>query len=196
MITQITLKNYRNITDFDSTLKKINLIVAPNGAGKTNLLESIFFLFNGTSFKSMRSMLDAVGPNEDFSTVKIILQKNICEMVIIKSPNLKKQYKKNNKKTNLKQIYKILKPVIFSPNSVDLVDGAPEVRRKDLDLFIASFDYQYSDALTRYEKVLKNKNAILKNIRDGNSTIEQLEFWNNELCQNRRNFSFKKNKHN
>lgn len=182
MITHLFLKNYRNIKLFDSNLSSDNIIIAPNGSGKTNLLEAIFYLFNGISFKSMHSIKDTIGLNEEFSLVKAIVENNIFSVITTKKPETLRVFKKNDKKTNLYSLQKSFKTIIFAPNSVDLIDGPPEIRRNDVDLFLTNIDLEFKSLLNRYNKVLKNKNAILKNIRENNSSRDQLAFWNHELA--------------
>jgi DNA replication and repair protein RecF len=183
MITYLTLKNYRNITLLETRLSSINLIIGPNGIGKTNFLESIYYLFNGTSFKTIGLTWETIGSEEGFSLVETHIDSNTYTVITSNTPHKSRVFKKNNKKISLKDIQKAFKVIVFAPNSVDLVDGPPEVRRNDIDLFLSSFDLTYKNILARYEKILKNKNAVLKHIRESKANPDQLEFWNKELAK-------------
>lgn len=185
MINNITLTNYRNLKEFSTDLSNHTVIIAQNGAGKTNILESIYYAMYGTSFKSIDTNKDVIGPNEDFAKISIDLDTHKLESIISLSPKstLKRIFKKNNKPSTLKKVKSDTVLIVFSPVSVDLVNGSAEIRRSDLDLFISSLDSNYLNSLTRYNKVLKNKNALLKNIRDTNGNLDQLDYWNNELSR-------------
>lgn len=185
MITSISLTNYRNLSSFYTDLKNHTIVIAPNGAGKTNLLESLYYAMYGSSFKNLKSSADLIGYSQPFAKVSIELHSHQVEAVITQNENesVTRTFKKNNKQVGIKNIPGDLIFIVFSPNSVDLVNGSPDIRRNDLDMFISSLDDNYRNLYQRFKKVLKNKNALLKHIRDIADGYDQLEYWNSELAE-------------
>jgi DNA replication and repair protein RecF len=73
--------------------------------------------------------------------------------------------------------------VLFLPQDMAIVEGSPSDRRRYIDIALAQVDPAYAAALTEYGKVLSQRNALLKLLQDGNGSNEQLEFWDNRLCE-------------
>lgn len=178
------LKNFRNYTagvaSFD---EHINLIVGNNAQGKTNLLEAIYFCALGKSPRTKKevSLIQADKDNAyislDFHTMAG--DKNI-EIVINRIG--KKQIKINGVAlTKLSSLVGALKVVYFSPDELRLIKDMPEDRRRFLDISISQFDKSYLLALSKYDKVLKQMNAILKKHLSLELTEQQMCAWRPQL---------------
>ncbi len=76
-----------------------------------------------------------------------------------------------------------LPAVIFYPWDINMVTGAPSLRRWHLDMALAQVDTHYKKSLTLYEQVLVSRNRVLKRIREGQGKIDELDFWTNELIK-------------
>jgi DNA replication and repair protein RecF len=74
-----------------------------------------------------------------------------------------------------------LTAVLFTADDLDLITGSPSGRRRFLDIMLAQVDHQYSVARSRYERVLDQRNHLLKRIREGEARAEELGFWDDEL---------------
>jgi DNA replication and repair protein RecF len=165
ILKRLSLVNYKNFDsksfDFDS---KINCFVGPNGIGKTNVLDAIYHLSFGKSYFNPVASQN-IKHNEDFFVIDGIYDKDEREEKIIIS--LKKGQKKIMKRNG--KIYErfsdhlgFLPLVIISPADRDLIIEGSDTRRKFLDSVISQSDKNYLNDLIAYNKVLSQRNALLK----------------------------------
>jgi len=162
-ITDINLYNFRNFLNKKFTFKnKKTLIFGKNGSGKTSILEAIYVLSFGKSFRSKKDInLITLGKNQssligNFNTIKG--KENIK---IIFTEKGKKVYF-NSKLVKLSEFFGNINTVIFSQKDIELIEGSPEVRRRFIDLLFSQIDEKYFTALIKYFKILKQKNYYLK----------------------------------
>lgn len=183
MITNLRLSNYRSIASLSNNLAKQNLIIAPNGTGKTNILEAIYFSVFGKSFRTIGSRSEIIKDSENITSVTLESEINKLVVSLHSKPRLVKYSKLNGKSTTAFQRVKAFPLILFAPHSVDLVSGQPGIRRNDLDDFLSTCFKSYSSAIQRYNKVLKNRNALLKNIKIGKSAKKELSYWNDQFIE-------------
>jgi DNA replication and repair protein RecF len=185
MLKHVNLQNYRNIEDFKTNLSSEgNVLIAPNGSGKTNFLESIFYSTKGVTFRALSSNSEVIGPKENYCKVKLVWDVSEIECVVSNINNdITRRFSVNGKQIPLRKITHKYPLILFAPHSVDLVSGEPSIRRDDLNLFLASVDINYALALNKYESVLKNRNALLRNIRTFPNRVSELEIWTNQLVE-------------
>ncbi len=194
MINKLRLSNFRNFTD--STFEfsnKITVIVGPNASGKTNLLESIYLLSTGKSFKADESS-EMINYESDLARVKGKVPGEVLEVVLTRGEikvgeeKIEKTPKKkllvNNISKRMIDFSGILKSVLFAPHDLDLVTESPSVRRKFLDAVLSQVDREYHRALLSYEKGLRQRNRLLYAIREAGSPRSQLIFWDQLLIKN------------
>ena len=185
-INKIYAVNFRNYSscnlDFSSM---INVFYGQNAQGKTNILEAIFYSSFGMSHRtfteddllkiSCKEM--AVGVEyESFSGVHDIKIKKYQQL-----GRNKKEIFLDGTKVRPKEHYGSLNVVMFSPEDLQLVKGEPSLRRRFFDMQIAKTDPIYYDLLVKYNRVLQQRNKLLKEIRDNGGTPQQLEPWNKEF---------------
>ena len=185
-INKIYAVNFRNYSscnlDFSSM---INVFYGQNAQGKTNILEAIFYSAFGMSHRtfteddllkiSCKEM--AVGVEyESFSGVHDIKIKKYQQL-----GRNKKEIFLDGTKVRPKEHYGSLNVVMFSPEDLQLVKGEPSLRRRFFDMQIAQTDPIYYDLLVKYNRVLQQRNKLLKEIRDNGGTPQQLEPWNKEF---------------
>ncbi|MEO6729543.1 MAG: AAA family ATPase, partial [Candidatus Dojkabacteria bacterium] len=185
MIRKISLKNFRNLNlDNVEISDYSNVIIAPNGSGKTNFIESIYFLVLGKSFKPMESITQLIGPKEQFLKIELETQDNDIYETVVSNENqrISRKLTLNSKKIPISKVLDRFPILLFAPNSVDLVANEPGLRRDDLDDYLSMIDSVYRSTIDSYNKVLKNRNVIIKTIRDGRATREELTFWTNKLA--------------
>jgi len=180
-IKELTLKNYRNCEDIELDLdsKKV-LIIGKNAQGKTNILESIYFL---SSLKSPRTNnnLELINFDNEAVEIKSKIEKSHVEIELdFYYDNQKKRELKINKvKTGKPKEYKnILKTVLFSTQDLLLLRGSPQDRRDWLDAAISQIYPAYDDRLSKYNKTRIQKNNFLKDY-SGNETL--FEVYNEQL---------------
>ena len=185
-INKIYAVNFRNYSycnlDFSSM---INVFYGQNAQGKTNILEAIFYSAFGMSHRtfteddllkiSCREM--AVGVEyESFSGDHDIKIKKYQQL-----GRSKKEIFLDGTKVRPKEHYGSLNVVMFSPEDLQLVKGEPSLRRRFFDMQIAQTDPIYYDLLVKYNRVLQQRNKLLKEIRDNGGNQQQLEPWNKEF---------------
>ncbi len=164
-VKKISLENYRNYErlelDFDSS---VNIIIGDNANGKTNILESIYLSATSKSNR-LSSNKEIIRLGCDYSIVKIDYEREgISRNTIIK---LNKDNKKEiaidgEVKKKLSSLLGNIFLVFFSPDDLELIQDAPAVRRRFLDIEICQIDRYYLKNLSNYQKILKARNILLK----------------------------------
>lgn len=164
-LKKISLFNYKNFSEanfeFDS---KINCFVGKNGIGKTNVLDAIYHLAYGKSYFNPLAVQN-IKHNEEFFVIDGEFEKDSRSEQIVCS--LKKGQKKILKR-NAKQYDKFsdhigfIPLVIISPADRDLIVEGSETRRKFIDSVISQLDANYLQKLIQYQKIISQRNALLK----------------------------------
>ncbi len=187
-ITSVYLKNFRNIKeaeiDFD---KNLNIFVGKNAQGKTNLCEAISVCLGG-SFRRVRFSQYIPADHSEAEVVvrlkfrdDITERDNIINYTICKN-NIEITYN-NIKMKDAAELYGVLKYVVFIPEHLSLIKGAPELRRNYLDEVALMHTKTHLKKLSRYNKALKQRNNILSGY---NGSLEELSAnvaaWNEILA--------------
>lgn len=182
----LQLENFRNYDslELDFTESKVLALVGPNAQGKTNVLESIAFLALGKSFRARRA-LETLGWDRPHGRIKAGVQNKKrdteLEIFLQRSPETKK-VKKQSKVTTPTDFIGNLRVVLFTPDHLLLVHGSPSLRRQYLDRMLVQLSRDYVEALTQYQRILKQRNALLKAIHFGQSEDWELELWDVRLA--------------
>ena len=186
-LTSLQITGFRNLKknkiDFDDNYNSFAFIGA-NGQGKTNILEAIYISSLSKSFRT-RINSDLIDFEQDFCSVKTALlidseQKDL-EFIVTKKPP-RKALKINGVVKKSVDFIATLKAVFFSPDDMALISLTPKVRRRYLDILLSQFDTSYLKNLIFYKDVLKQRNALIKRIRDGLSTSSELDFWDDKMA--------------
>ena len=160
IIKSIKLTNFRNHSHYLLECKEeTSLILGENGWGKTSILEAIYILTRGKSFRAVDS--EIIKRESDF--YRIELQYSNGESVIATYDGHSKIFNyldKKSKRLPAKNKYPI---ILFLPSDLNLISHAPGRRRDYFDNFFGELDNQYSSNLSKYKKALKQRNEILKN---------------------------------
>ncbi len=180
----LTLKNFRNYKSFENTFSpELNILIGLNAQGKTNLIEALYLLGTTKSFKKAEQD-NLITINEHSALLKaLIIRKNIEKEIIFKLNDQKrKEIVVNNKK-----IHKITDYIgnvtitLFSPEDLSLIKGDASFRRRFLDTVLCQTDKYYLADLIRYQRVIKHRNVILKEIKNNLKKAKALEPWNEQL---------------
>jgi DNA replication and repair protein RecF len=173
-------------------------MIGPNATGKTNILESIYLLSTGKSFR-VKVEEEMVNYEEDLARVNGEIETNgdgvnNLEVVLtrgeisIEDAKIEKVARKrllvNGVPKRLIDFSGLLKIVMFSPEDLDLVSESPSIRRKYLDMVLSQVDREYRRANMSYEKGLKQRNRLLFRIREEGLSRSQLLFWDRLLIKN------------
>jgi DNA replication and repair protein RecF len=168
-LKQLSVINFKNYTDAELTFSEgVNAFAGNNGAGKTNLLDAIHYL---SLCKSYFNPIDSqqIKQGADFFIITGAFDKNDQQENIACSVkrNQKKQFKRNKKDyQRLADHIGLLPLVMVSPYDISIIIEGSEERRKFIDNVISQTDNFYLDELITYNKVLANRNALLKLIAD------------------------------
>ena len=179
----LNFRNYKNLKiDFD---EKLNILVGKNAQGKTNIIEAIFYCCIGKSFKGTKDK-DMIKWNENNSYIKMDLQKKFRDLKI---EVLFSQSSKKSVKIDGINIHKIgeligeINVIFFSPDELKLVKESPDERRKFMDIDLSQTHKKYFYLLNRYEKVLANRNRLLKMTKDINVLKDTIDIWDRALVE-------------
>lgn len=196
-ISKIHLTSFRNFEDkVLSFSEDITVIVGANGVGKTNILESLFLLSSGRSFRAkIESEMIKIG--EEIGRVKGRLygdEKLDLEVILTRGEvglGTTQMQKTPRKRVLVNGVAKRvidfagkLKATVFGPRDLELITESPSLRRKFLDLVLFQIDREYRRALVSYEKGLRQRNKLLFRIREEGLPRNQLLFWNQLLIKN------------
>jgi len=163
-LKRLRIRNFRNIANEVIEFSKgINIFIGENAQGKSSLLEAIYFLSTGRSFRGS-SLSDLIAYNQTYFSVEAeIVKDNINEYLSIYFDLTTKKIIYNDTLLNLfSQLLGLMPSVILAPQDLQLIIGYPATRRRFLNMHIAQFDPLYVYNLTRYTKAMKHRNALLK----------------------------------
>ncbi|PIT97506.1 hypothetical protein COT77_01090 [Candidatus Berkelbacteria bacterium CG10_big_fil_rev_8_21_14_0_10_41_12] len=155
-----------------------NLIVGPNGSGKTTIIESIA-LFGFGQLQSVKNDFWAVSRGEDVGRIELESDFSDASVAILEG---KKIIKIKDNKQPLSELIGYLKMISFNPETIDLVKGAPSRRRSELDQVICFKDKKFVLDLLAYKKILRQRNGLLKMINRNRARREDLGFWNKKIA--------------
>jgi DNA replication and repair protein RecF len=203
-LQQLHLSGFRNYRRLALNLPAGTAVFCgDNGQGKSNLLEAVYLLATSRSFRTRadRELLnwdqvDEGSPAGVFARVAALVERANggvrLDVVIAVAPDAerkeagnglptRKQIMVNGVKRQPAELVGQLMVTLFTPADVDLVLGPPDLRRRYLDLTLSQTDRAYFRALTGYQRVLVQRNSLLRMLREGHGRTEQLNFWNEEL---------------
>lgn len=174
ILHELNILNYRNIREANLNFSdKINCFVGLNGQGKTNLLDAIYLLsFTKSAFHTLDNQNICYG--EDIAMVKGLYAENM-EISCGLKRGQKKQFRFGKKDyPRLIEHIGTIPLVMVSPEDNQLIAEGSDERRRFMDVVIAQQDRPYLEALTRYNALLKQRNALLKQYADANTTPDDL----------------------
>lgn len=185
-IKNLILKNFRNhkelMLDFNNDFVVFH---GPNATGKTNLLESIYFLSLFKSFRDASNYLFAKGTF--ILEVKAIVEKEGADhqfeiFLENRGGKLFANFKLDGVRKTKKQMENFVTAVIFDPTDVELLSRTPDQRRRYLNMILSQKNSGYMENLYNYKKIVSQKNQLLGNIRAGKASPSDLQAWNEQLA--------------
>ncbi|WP_310554459.1 DNA replication/repair protein RecF [Flavobacterium sp.] len=164
-LKKLSLFNFKNFNEVNFEFEhKINCFVGKNGVGKTNILDAIYHLAFGKSYFNTLAVQN-IKHNQDFFVIDGEFEKqNRTENILCSFKKGQKKILKRNAKIYEKfsDHLGFIPLVIISPTDVDLIREGSETRRKFIDSVISQLDNAYLQELILYQKVLSQRNALLK----------------------------------
>ena len=184
ILKKLSIINYKNILSASLSLSpKMNCLIGHNGEGKTNFLDAVYYLsfcrsaFNPIDSQVIRHdadflLLDAEYADEAGEPLNVY-----CGM----KRGIKKHFKRNKKEYKRLSEHIGLIPLVFvSPSDTVLIEGQSEERRRLMDVVISQYDHAYLESLTRYNKALQQRNALLKMEMEPDPQLMQI--WEEQMA--------------
>lgn len=178
ILENIQLQHFRNYENVSLEFSPdINVFIGDNAQGKTNLMESIYVLAIARSHRASKDR-EMIQLGEEFARISGSVKKSTTtvplEVILMKKG---KRAKVNHlEQSRLSDYIGHFNVVIFAPEDLDLVKGAPMVRRRFIDMELGQMDAIYLHHLSAYQKILKQRNAYLKNIYLPNRSFDETYF--------------------
>ncbi len=183
-IKNLNLKNFRNYIDERVEFSDgLNVVFGKNAQGKTNCAEAVFYLCTGISPRSRRDK-QLIRRGEQCAEISAEAEGRYGKMLIsAKITETGREFKLNgNKITRNADILGNLFSVFFSPHELRLIQDGPDERRRFLNVSISQLSRPYYTALSRYNKILEQRNNLLKS-RSLEAVYDSLPVWDEQLCK-------------
>lgn len=201
LIRRLRLENFRNIRELDLEFSSGRTILhGENAQGKTNILEALFVLAAAKSVRARheRELVDwtledkipyvrieadverSDGPLSIDITVQLTPGEGGASATAL---HLQKRVRVNGTNRKVTGLVGEVQIILFEPQDVDLVSGPPTLRRRYLDLTLSQVDPQLFRSLQEYNRVLGQRNPLLKAIRENRSHVDELDYWDKGLVK-------------
>jgi DNA replication and repair protein RecF len=195
-LQHLSLTQFRNFARLDVEVPNGSvLIVGRNAQGKTSLLEAIYFLATLDSFhaESDRQLVNFLEARKPLAVARLQARyerggrEHQLEVRIIKEQTRngvdrsRKEVLLDGAKKKASELIGHLQAVLFLPQMLQIVEGAPRHRRRYLDLALAQVQPHYAEQLSEYDSVLSQRNALLKQLSENGGDASQLDFWDQRL---------------
>lgn len=168
-IKKLKVENFRNLENLDIEFSEgVNIIYGNNAQGKTNIIESIYIFSFGKSFRANKDIELLKFDKEYFlSNIEIMKRDRELEMDFgFDKISNKKMIKVNGViQKKISDIIGKLNVVVFKPEDIKIVTDSPIIRRKYIDYLISSISKSYLENITKYKKVMEERNNLLKEIK-------------------------------
>ena len=186
-LLDLKLRNFRNYEQLELDFEPgVNLILGNNAQGKTNLLEAISYAGSGKSFRAQKTS-EMVRFGADFADIeaKVFAQNREQELryVLFNGSRPRQIYRNGAKKKSAAELAGVLPTVLFCPEDLMVLKTGAAARRRLGDHALCELRPNYDAALTEYNRILDQKNHILKDQFDYPHLLEVLPDYNTRLCQ-------------
>lgn len=185
MIKKIHLQNFRNYeNEMIQFFPGTNILIGDNGQGKTNIIEGVYYLLTGKSYRVHREQELLRWNQSEFHLYGDFL-------IDHHKISLESHYKDKKKMVKINQVscqrlsdfVGTINVIFFSPDDLVMIKGGPVERRRFLDLHIAQMRPGHVAILNAYNKAIHQKNALLKSFADKNYKYSQIQLWNDQIIE-------------
>ncbi|MBR1396392.1 MAG: DNA replication/repair protein RecF [Selenomonadaceae bacterium] len=183
-VNNIVINNFRNFEYLTLEPESvINVFLGANAQGKTNLLESIHFASLGRSHRAPKES-DVIQWNKPQAIINLTFQKLGVEQSVAfeLSTDKPRRILLNSQPIKIKQLVGRFNTVLFAPEDLFLIKGSPANRRKFLDAEISQASPVYFADILTYNRILTQRNTLLKLIKEGREKPSSLNLWNEQLA--------------
>ncbi len=202
-LKRLSLTNFRNYARLDVDVPTGSvLLVGDNAQGKTSLLEAVYFLATFVSFQadSDRQLINFIAGREPLAVARIVAdfqrqeldltsRDHRLEVRIIQEANginggsrVRKEVLLDGVERKISEAVGVFNAVLFQPQTLRIIEGAPEDRRRYLNLTLAQAVPRYTAALTDYNRAITQRNALLKLLNERGGDPNQLTYWDELLA--------------
>ena len=185
---KVELCNFRNaeneVIEFDNG---INVLHGENAQGKTNLLEAIYYVSLGKSFRTTHDT-EIIRFGEEYASVSLDYEsagreQNITMRMSSNTKQRKVVTHNGVKITKLSELVGSFRAVLFSPDHLQMIKDGPSLRRNYMDVAISQIRPMYLHSLQKYNKILLNRNKLIKNAEEDRATFDAtIDFWSAQLA--------------
>tara|TARA_Y100001937_G_scaffold122491_1_gene183347 strand:+ start:40834 stop:41952 length:1119 start_codon:yes stop_codon:yes gene_type:complete len=186
-LRSLQLQHFRNYgalkLDFPD---RLTFLVGENGSGKTNILEAISVLTSGKSFRGVpdQELVQEKQSGFYLSCTYEWQSSHTLEMGVQVEGRLQRRIKKDGKVLPSRAaLIGNLVSIVFSPDDLEIIQGGPTARRRFLDALLSHRDSAYLDCLIQYNRAVRQRNTILKEIRNNRSRLNMLDPWDRSLVE-------------
>jgi DNA replication and repair protein RecF len=196
-LSRLQLFDYRNFERLDLDLSRdVTVLIGDNAQGKSNLLEAVYLLATMRAVRAesdvqlvRRDLLAEVQPaarvvgHAETTAGSLKVEVAIVARPGANGPVAAKTVRINGAAKRISDAVGRLTAVLFTADDMDMIVGAPSLRRRFLDMMLSQVDPGYAKAWRQYDRVITQRNSLLKRIREGQSHRDELEFWDSELTK-------------
>ena len=185
VIRSLKLKNYRNYDLWDMTFDpKTNILYGDNAQGKTNILEALYLTGTTKSHRGTKDR-DMIQFGHDESHLETVVEKKGAAFQI--DMHLKKNSPKGIAIDKIpirraSELFGIVQFVFFSPEDLNIIKEGPAGRRRFIDLELSQLDKIYLSNLSNYNRIINQRNSLLKDLYGQEHLIETLDIWDMQLA--------------
>ncbi len=187
-INRLQAVNFRNYPSASLNFQQmVNVFYGKNGQGKTNLLEAVFYAAFAMSHRTSREDEMMRFGQQGMAVLADFEREDGPHSVQIKryedNGRMKKEIRIDKKRISAREHYGSLNVVMFSPEDLQIVKGEPALRRRFLDMEISQTDPLYYELLLKYNRSLRQRNKLLKLIREQQAREQDLAVWDREIAR-------------
>ena len=191
ILTHISLINFRNLIHLEADLAPgLTIISGDNGQGKSSFLEGVYLLSIGKSYKALteKELVNWSALEKELAIIggKVLKNEVITDIKVgidTRKGVMQKYARVNSVPQKPSEMVGILNAVLFSAEDIELVSGSPKGRRRYIDILMTQVNPKYLRSLQLYQKIVTQRNHVLRNIRDGKSNLQELKSWNSQLAK-------------
>ena len=200
-LSRLRLSNFRNLVEVDLEIPPgVSVYFGDNAQGKTALVEAVYILAIARSFRAENerelvnfdaakggelTLVDGVveDTNDGSASQRVIVGYRVSASDSTAGPGYRvsKEIRVNRVRRTAGALVGLVHAVLFSALDIELVQGPPSARRRFLDILLSQADPQYLRSLQRYQRIVRQRNRLLRLRREGRAAADELEYWDEEL---------------
>lgn len=184
-VRELILRDFRNYDLLELTPSEgVNILLGNNAQGKTNIIEALFYSALGRSHRTS-SDEELIRWNAPGGAIQVLFSRMEVdqELRLQFTPGKSRQSFHNGHKIRPKEVVGLFNAVLFAPEDLMIVKGAPQLRRRFLDGEISQANPYYYQQLLTYNRILGQRNNLLKKIRERKAEEDMLELWDPQLAK-------------